>query len=90
MQPTSNDIVERSVKLGKGYKTKLKKLITKKGFGGIEWVATQTEIHRNTISNVRDTGKCAPSVREKLEPFIDAELPKLIKSRKTKVEAQAA
>ncbi len=65
----------RTIRLEKGYKTRLKNIVKKKGFGGIEYIAEKTTISRDTISSVLKTGRCNKSNKAKLELFIDQESP---------------
>lgn len=67
--------IVRTVRLEKGYKTRLKRIIKKMGFGGIEYVAEKTETHRDTVSRTANTGRCNKTNKVLYETFIDAEMP---------------
>jgi hypothetical protein len=74
--------IKRSVRLDKGYITRLKKLVKKKGFGGIQYVADEAKIDRDTVSSTISTGRCNKTNKEKLQRLIDSEMPEPTKAIK--------
>lgn len=75
MKSIKNKSFSRSVRLEKGYKTRLKNILKKKGFGGIEFVAQETGLDRDTVASIRDNGKCNRTNKAKIETFIDLHAP---------------
>lgn len=73
MKKPDNKGIVRTERLGKGYKTRLKALIKKKGFGAIEIIATETGLHRDTVTRARNTGRLNKTNRRKIEAYIDAQ-----------------
>lgn len=87
MKNTANKAIERTYRLEKGYKTRLKKILKNK-HTGLQYVAGKTGMHRQTVATIRDTGRANRTNKEKIEKFIDQHTPpkKLRNGRRNKYE----
>lgn len=75
MKKPDNKVIERRHRLEKGYKTRLKDIVKKKGFGGMQYVAENAQIHRHVVKMICESGKASKAVKQKIEAFIDKEAP---------------